>query len=1021
MIRWLARLAVDNAVAVNLGTLAVALAGLIAYARMPREVFPEFTLGTVTVRTVYPGAAPEDMERLVTLPLEEELSGLDGLKEMTSTSGEGLSTITLDLLAETDPQRFLEEVRTAVTGDVTLPEEAEEPLVREVRSEFPVIAVFLHGSAPEEEMRLEAERHQRALERIGGVSQVILSGVREPRVWVEVDPLSLERYGLTLRGLGEAVGARATDAPLGSLSTASGDYLLRVESGVQGADDLRALPVLFRTDGTVVRLGEVARVRDTYERRVTLARFNGEPALHLQVNKRESGDLIDIAREVRTYVAENRDLCAPGLTLAYNSDLSVYVENRLRVMRESGFLGGMLVLVSLVMFLAPRIAFWTAIGIPLSFLGGLLLAYSVGISMNMMTMFALIVVLGMVVDDAIVVGENVFRKIEEGLPPVQAAVEGTVEVGKPVTATILTTIAAFLPMLMITGVMGKFMRPLPLIITFCLLASLVEALLVLPSHLAHFGRSGGSTTAVPGAPRRRWYDPLRDMYVRHLRFALRWRYVSLAAAVMVTGLTVGYAVHRVPFTLFDDFESKVFYVNLRAPADTPMERTAELAGGVEDEVRELPASELESTNLLAGVSYQDRERGTSEIIEELRERFAIPPAGLESVDIDQPQAGPTGKAIDVSLRGPDSEVLVGLADELAVQLAAAAGVRDIRDDAEPGKREVRIRLNDHGRLLGLTEAGVAAELRSAFEGTSFASLRRGRDDVEVAVKYPEELRGERGFLRSVRVTAPSGARVPLGSVATLDEVSGQAVISRDDGERSVRVTADVNKAEGNSTRILADVQAWWAERSRGLAGYSLALKGDYQDTVESMRGLQVSVILALAVMYMILGSLFRSATQPLVIMFAIPLAATGMILGHLVMGRILSFMSLIGGLALAGIVVNDSLILVDFVNTRRRAGMPLMEALVEAGRLRFRPILLTSITTMLGLSPLTFFASGQARFLQPMAISIFFGLLAATVLILVLVPCAYAVLEDVHALARRSGRRSEPAGGTLAQESGATP
>ena len=1004
-----------------------------AYRGMPREVFPEFSLGSVRVLTSWPGASPEDVERLVTLPLEEELEGLDGLREMGSISQEGLSQITLLLESERDTQRFLDDVRAAVARDLELPEEAEEPITREMLSEWPAIAVLVYGNVAEDELREEAERHRRALESIAGVSQVILSGTREPRVWVEVDPLSLERFGLTLEDVGLVVGARARDAPLGTLNTEAGDYLLRVDAAVQGAAELRDLPVVARPDGTVVRLHQVARVIDTFERPVTRARFNGQPCLHLQVNKQARGDAIAISREVRDYLERERERTPPGIALGTNSDLSVYVKNRLRVMQHSAALGGVLVLASLMLFLNVRVALMTAIGIPISFLGGLLIADAIGITMNMITMFALIVVLGMIVDDAIVVGENIYRQMEEGRPPREAAVVGAAEVGKPVLATILTTVAAFIPLLEITGTTGNFLKPLPLVVSLCLGASLLEALLVLPSHLAEWsgrrvapvssGSPGSSGAARPAEPPRRWYDPLRDAYVAVLRRALDLRYATLTLALVVVVAAAGIASYRIPFTLFDDFESKVFYVNLRAPADTALAETERRALPVEAVVRRLPPGELESVNMLTGVSYADASRfeigqnlaqvwvelredtagrrPTAEVIEALRARLAEePPPGIQSVDIAQPQAGPTGTAIDVSIRGPDLGTLQAISRELQAELASFPGVRDVRDNAEAGKREVRLRLRDHGRLLGFSEAQLGAQLRAAFEGTRFGRLRRGRDDVEITVKLPEELRGRRDVLDSLRVTAPNGARVLLASVAEFQEESGLAVISREDGERSVRVLADVNKAEGNAQRITEEL----LERNRDFAerhpGYALEFKGDYEETAESLQGLLSSAVLAAFLIYLILGTLFRSLTQPFVIMVAVPFGVVGMVVGHLVMDRPISLMSLIGLLALAGVVVNDSLILVEFVNKRRARGAALFEALVEAGRLRFRPILLTSITTMLGLSPLTFFASGQARFLQPMAITVFFGLGVSTFLILIVIPCAYGALEDLLALVR---------------------
>lgn len=1038
MIRWLARLAVGNPVGANLLMIALAVGGLVTYAGMPREVFPNFSLDAVEVFTTLPGAAPVDVERLVTTPIEDALDGLDGVKEMRSSSREGVSRIKLTLEQDADPIEVLAGARDRVRGgDVELPEDAEDPAVYEVQNRFPVIAVFVYGSADDLTLKRVAEEEARALEALPGVANVQSTGVIEPRLWIEIDPLALERHGLSFDEVERAVAARVAEAPLGALVTDRKERLLRIGGDVQWARDLADVPVRVAATGAELRLDRVAEVTESGLRGASRGRFNGWPCVHLQVQKGSSGDTIDIARTVRDHVAARADQMPEGLALGTNSDLSIYVENRLRTMFDSGTIGAVLVLVALLLFLSTRVALVTALGIPLSFLGGIIVAGSLGVTMNMIAMFALIVVLGMIVDDAIVVGENVYRRMEEGEAPEVAAVEGTVEVGRAVVATILTSIAAFLPVLMLAGTTGLFLRPLPLVVSACLVVSLVEAFTILPAHLAHWT----SKRAVARMQRqakdaggrvRRWYSPLEDAYMRLLRGALRWRYATLSLALGLGAVVAAIGAARIPFVLFDDFESKLFYVSARLDPSSSIEETGAVCEELEERVRASGQGEVLSMHTLLGVAASDvssfelgphlgqvwielkegeqRRRTTAEIIADLRVALEGLPPVVESYEIAQPQTGPAGRAVEVTLRGPDLDVLDEEAGALVARLGRFSGVKDVRTDLESGKSQVSLRLKEAGRRVGLSEADLAVQVRTAFEGRRSASLRRGSDDVELHVKYPEARREEAGALRDLRVALPAapGAapeRVPLSWVAELEQGVGPSSVGHEERLRAVVVSAEVDETVGNSARIREVLDE---ELSAGIGqrtGYSYRLRGRAEETAESMAGLASAGIVSGLLIYMILGTLFRSFLQPLVIMFIIPFAGVGMVLGHVVMDRSITLMSLIGLLALAGVVVNDSLILVDFVGQRRRAGVRFMDAVLESGRLRFRPIVLTSVTTMLGLAPLTFFASGQARFLQPMAISIFFGLAVATALILVLVPVATVILEDGLELARRVGRR----------------
>ena len=681
MLRWIARLAVDNSVAVNLAAVTLCLAGIATYFGMPREVFPVFSQQTVEVQTFYSGASPEDVERLITLPLEDELFSIDGLDSMITTSQEGISTVMLETSRSTNISDFLDEVRAGVQrAKGVLPDDVEEPWIREVKTQFPVIAVYVYGWGELDDLRLMAEDHRRELEEIEGVSNVRTTGLREPRIWIEVDPLALERYSITLDQVGRAIDARASDLPIGSLTGGATDTLLRIESDVERSGDLLELPILSTASGAQVLLRDVARLSDARERDVTRSRFNGQPAIHLQVNKEPDGDTIEISEAVHAYVNGAQERLPDGIALGTNTDLSIYVSNRLEVMRDSGLIGGLLVLISLVVFLNLRVALVTALGIPVAFLGGLMIAGLFGVTMNMMTMFAFIVVLGLVVDDAIVVGETCFRLLEEGKSAREAAILGVMQVGRPVLATILTSVAAFLPILLMSGITGQFMRPLPLIVSFCLVVSLIEALVVLPAHIAHWsgGREHGEAPAVSELEQglaegdaharpagNHWYWRLRDVYLTLLRISLRWRWITLGASITGALLLGTFARYWVPFNLFDEFESKIIYANLRLSAGCSLEESERAAMELERRIlEELPPTEVESVNVLVGVSASDsnhyvlgrhlaqvwvelaegpeRTFTTAEFTERLRELLVDVSPEVVSTEVAQPQSGPTG-------------------------------------------------------------------------------------------------------------------------------------------------------------------------------------------------------------------------------------------------------------------------------------------------------------------------------------------------------------------------------------------
>jgi|Deesub1362A_J573_1020465.scaffolds.fasta_scaffold00148_42 multidrug efflux pump subunit AcrB len=1015
------RLFVRNSVFVNLLMVVVLVAGILTYFSITREMFPEFSLDTIAIRTTYSGASPEEVEKLITMRIEDEIVDIDGVKNIYSESQEGLSLITVELSEYADVDRVINDISIAIDNIEDLPEDADDPVVREVKNAFPVITVSVYGDVPELTLKEIAEEVQDRLRELPGVAQVYLSGARDREIWVEVDPARLEQYHLSIRDIQRALEARNLNLPAGTLKTDRGEFLVRTVGEIQDPRELER--VILRSDpqGNTITLAQVAHVRDRFEDPVTLGRFNGHPAMNLSVSKEKRGDAIAIARAVRQFIRDYSAMLPPGVRLDVFNDFSVYIRNRLNTLKQNGLAGFGLVLIILCLFFNLRVAGMTALGIPVSFAGALLLMSAFGISLNMISMFSLILVLGIIVDDAIVVSENAYRYMEEGMPPAEAAIRGTTQVMGPVVATVLTTIAAFIPLLLVSGTMGKFMSVIPKVVTFALMASLFEALVILPSHLAEW--SPKRIRPELSRPRsERWLQALRRAYTRLLRFSLRWKYVSLTISLGITALVVTFAITRIPFTLFHEFESTQFFINVETPVTSKLEDTRDAIARIERIVSEtLPPSELKSMASNVGLIFLDihrvvrgsnggqiivelteahkRKRSSEEIINELRQRTEGLP-GVTKIQYMTPQAGPGGPDIEIRVVGDEIPVLEEIADRIKAFLSTFPAAKDIRDDFLPGKMELRIEAKPEARSLGLDVASIARQVRNSFFGAESSKILRADEDIPIVVKYPQAYRDRPSRIEDLVLTAPNGEKVYFREVARLVQVSGYTKIIRSDRKRSITVLADVDERKGNTLQIVNEVRRHFADLPKTYPGYHLEFKGKRQEFEESMQDLLKSFLVAVLLIYLILGALFKSYIQPLVVMLAIPFAANGVVLGHAIMGLSIGILSIMGMVALAGVVVNDSLILVSFINELRQKGQPLMEAVVQAGRIRLRPVLLTTVTTVAGLTPLGFFASGQAKFLSPMAISIIFGLTVSTVLTLVIIPCSYGIVEDIRRFLR---------------------
>ncbi|MFQ5802339.1 MAG: efflux RND transporter permease subunit [Candidatus Methylomirabilales bacterium] len=1016
--RRLAEYAVGNRVVVNLLTLFVLGAGLVTYLRMHRELFPEFSRQAVRIDTEMPGASPEEVEKLITAKIEEEVAEIDGVDELLSVSQEGRSEILLRFQPDTDMNRALSDVRAALDNVTDLSEEAEDPQVREVKSTFPVITVSLAGDIDEATLKEMAKNLRDTLRRLPGVAAVRMLGTRERQIWVEVDPARLEQYRMSLDDVRAAIAARNRNVPGGTLKTTRGEILVRTLGEAAGAEEVEWIILRSVGTGTPLTVADVASVQETFEEPTTISRWGGRPAINLVVIKERKGDAIDIAARVRALVEEVRTRLPETVTIGVYNDFSVFIRNRLNTLRLSGAIGLTIVLITLWVFVRTRIALLTGLGIPFAMLGGIVLMSVYGISLNMVSLFSLILVLGLLVDDAIIVTENVYRHVEEGMDPRQAAVQGTAEVAWPVVATVTTTVAAFLPLLLIPGTMGVFLAPIPVVVTFTLLASLFEALIVLPSHLADV-----ITPAYAQRVRRRelpWLTRARNAYGTLVAMALRWRYVTAALLLGATILLGTTAWYRIPFVLFREFESSQFLINFEIATGAKIEDTLEVAKRAEQVVLSLPPGELRSVATNVGITFldvhrseqgpnlgqlmveleEDRRRSVDEVIADLRAGMREIP-GITKIQFLKTQAGPGGPAIEARVVGDEIPLLRKLAEEVKGFLQGISGVRDIRDDFTQGKEELQITLLPEARALGLNLGQIARQVQQAFLGGEASTIQRRDEDVPIVVRFPQAARRSPEVLAGMKLTLPSGKQVFLRDVAHLETAIGTSRIRRDDQKRTITVLADVDTREANAFQVAEHLKRKFADVGERFPGYRLTIKGERQEAEASLASLPQISLIALLLIYFLLGSLFKSFVQPLIVMAAIPFALDGVVIGHLIMREPLSFLSVMGLVALTGVVVNDSLILVDFINRAREAGAPRDEAILASGVARLRPVLLTTVTTVGGLIPLAFFSSGQAKFLSPMAISVVWGLSFATILTLILVPCLYAMLDDVKVLIRR--------------------
>ncbi len=1056
VVAWFAR----NRVAANLLMAVIVGAGLLALPDIREEVVPELDPEIISVMVPYLGAAPEEVEEGVCARIEEAVASLTGVKKITSTAAEGVGTVLIEVLEGIETRELLDDVKNRVDAIETFPDETEEPIVQHQLVKRQVINVAVSGQADEKTLKRIGERVRDDLAALQGITQVELSSARPYEISIEISETSLRRHGLTFGRVAEAVRRSSLDLPGGSVRTSGGEILLRGKGQAYLGEEFESLILLSRPDGTRILLGDVANVVDGFAETDQASRFDGEPAVLVTVFRVGEQSAIEIASTVKDYVKEAARHLPTGISLTTWRDDSRVLRSRLELLTRNARFGFVLVVISLALFLRLGLALWASLGIPVSFLGAILFMPHLGVSINLISLFAFIVVLGIVVDDAIIVGENIHRHYEAGTPGLEAAIRGTTEVLVPVIFGVLTSVAAFSPLLALGGTTGQMFRVLPLVVIPTLLFSLVESLLILPSHLSHLRRA--PLTAVGRAwglfqstftRSLKWF--IDNIYGRILDWSLEWRYLTVTIGIFTLMFSIGlWFGGWIKFQFLPDVEADNVVALLTMPRGTPPDVTARALRQLEDSAQRMQqeverggehvvahtltsigeqpflATQFRPGSAGAGQSVSGAHLGEINIqLVSSEERTVssldvgnlwrqLTPPIPDAVELTfSTSLVNAGEDINVQLTSGRLEDLERASEELKQYLGQYAGVDEIADSLLAGKQEIKLSILPTAETLGLTLADLSRQVRQAFYGAEAQRIQRGRDEVKVMVRYPSSRRRSLTDLETMRIRTPSGAEVPFALVAGLSLGRGPANIRRVDRDRAVNVTANVDESQSNSNEIIADLQGTFLpDLVRRFPGLNFSFEGEQRNQRDLLNDLADGFLIALLAIFALLAVPLRSYLQPLIIMSAIPFGLVGAVLGHLLLGMDLTILSMFGIVALAGVVVNDSLVLVDYVNRRRREGLPAVQALRLGGRSRFRPILLTSVTTFLGLTPLLLEKSIQAQFLMPMAVSLAFGVLFATFIALIVLPSAYLILEDLKNLSARLVGRT-PASSSLADAS----
>ena len=1042
LIAWFAR----NSVAANLLMWILLIGGVFGAFGIQKQVFPNFEVNLISVRVPYLGAAPQEVEEGVLLKVEDAIKDLDGIKQITSTATEGMGSVTIEVEEDYDVQVVLDEVKSQVDAIPSFPGNTEKPIVYRTKFQQDVLWIAVYGDASERELKEFAKNLRDDVANLPGISSVQVVGDRDYEISIEMSEYTLQKYDLTFSEVVNAVRQSSVDLPGGAIKSDNGNILLRTKGQAYTGWEFAQIVLLTRADGSRLTLGDIATIDDGFVEDPQYAMFDNQPAVNVRVKAVGDQNALEISKEVNQYLAKNKKDFPAHIKADAWGDSSFYLADRLNMMLENMFWGGVLVFLVLSLFLKIKLAFWVMVGLPVCFLGTLMVLpmEGLGVSINMLSLFAFILVLGIVVDDAIIMGESAYSEIDAKGHSTDNVIAGVKKVAMPATFGVLTTIAAFSPMLMVSGPFGVIWKTIGLVVIVCLTFSLIESKLILPAHLAHMRLKPYDPAKANRFQRFRDFFSegiksfIKNIYAPFLVKAVKARYVTLAAFVSMLILTYGmFKGDWVRFVFFPTIPSDFVMASVElepgsslSQRDKAMDTLLDAMYRMDEQLTRETGSGVISHAVafdqgsLGGQVFAELSKGESrevtdtEIQRRWREFMPEIP-GVKTLNFNAPGGPGGGSDLSFEFSSSDITQLELISKDVKAALAEYNGVSDINDTFAGGADEIQLQLKPQAEALGITLQQLGQQVRYGFYGAEVQRVQRDDEEVKVMVRYPKEERNSIGHLETMRVRSPAGQDVPFEQVADIELGKGYDSIIRVDGQRSVTVSAAVDKdiAEPNEvtmemiTRVIPEIMKKYPR-------VEFKLQGNSREQMEAMTSLAQGLLFALFAIYALLAIPLRSYTQPLIIMSVIPFGIVGAILGHLMLGHAVSVLSICGIIALSGVVVNDSLIMVDFVNRARQEGHRLMDAAISAGTQRFRAIILTSLTTFMGLVPIMFERSLQAQVVIPMAISLAFGILFATVITLLLVPALYVILDDIkNGLTRnkRSALATEPSEGMISK------